>query len=329
MAKSHPIRSESLDELLNCQVCFEDYQETGDHVPRILPCHHTLCHSCIERLIHRNRVQCPECRSKYDAKKGELNFPQNKYILILVKKKSAVLNEEATHSKKCAEHNKDEMFFCKEKSGLIAICPSCLSAKHLGHQVVEIQDTKQEILEVVLKKVENVSQMLDQKIKKVTETQKDTIKKAQNNIDKLKKKNEEVMETFYQMIKEAEDQMLEMKKATNGEINAMKEKLDLLNNVKQTIETENESTYEDTLEKLDTIAEIEEKIGNIFSGMKTYNYSEYYEAQKFYVGHIVKKEITVDLSTQVQGTKNQLSIISILGPISFIMLFSGGGGMAK
>ena len=242
MAKSHPIRSESLDELLNCQVCFEDYQETGDRVPRILPCHHTLCHSCIERLIHRNRVQCPECRSKFDAKKGEINFQQNKYILILVKKKSSVLKEEATNFKKCSEHSKDEMFFCKEKSCLTAICPSCLSAKHLGHQVVEIQDTKQEVLEVILKKVETVSQILDQKIEKMKDIQNDTIKKAQANIDKLKKKKDEVMETFYQMIKEAEDQMLEMKKATNGEINAMKEKLDLLNNVKQTIETENDGT---------------------------------------------------------------------------------------
>ena len=246
MAKSHPIRSESLDELLNCQVCFEDYQETGDHVPRILPCHHTLCHSCIERLINRNRVQCPECRSKFDAKKGEINFQQNKYILILLKKKSSVLNEETNNFKKCAEHNKDEMFFCKEKGCETAICPSCLSAKHLGHQVVELLETKQEVLEVIMEKVENVSQILGQKIEKMKDIQNDTIKKAQNNIDKVKRKKEEAMETFDQMIKEAEDQMLEMKKETNGEINAMKENLDLLNNVKQTIETENESTYEDT-----------------------------------------------------------------------------------
>ena len=273
MAKSHPIRSESLDELLNCQVCFEDYQETGHHVPRILPCHHTLCHSCMDRLIHRNKLQCPECRSIFDAKKGEINFPQNKYILILVKKKSS--------------------------------------------------ETNQEVIEVVLKKVENVSQILDQKIKKVTETQKDTIKKAQTNIDKLKKKKEEVMETFHQMIKEAEDKMLEMKKETNGEINAMKENLDLLHLVKQSIEAESQSTHEDALGKLNTVAEIEEKFRNIFSGMKTYNYFEFAEVQKLDVGHIVKKEITVDLSTKVQGTENQLSIIFPLGPISFIMQFSG------
>ena len=302
MAKSHPIRSESLDELLNCQVCFEDYQEIGDHVPRILPCHHTLCHICMERLIHRNRIQCPECRSKFDAKKGEINFPQNKYILILVKKKSSSLKEEITHLKKCAEHSKDEMFFCKEKSCLTAICPSCLSAKHLGHQVVEILETKQEVLEVILKKVENISQILDQKVKKVAETQKDTIKKAQTNIDKIKKKKEEVMGTFYQMIKEAEDQMLEMRKETNAEINAMKEKLNLLNSVKQSVEAEKE----DTLGKLDTLTDIEKEVRKIFSGMKTYSYSEYNEAKKLYIGDIVKKEITIDLSAHVHGTENQL-----------------------
>ena len=303
MAESKPIRSESLDELLNCQVCFEDYQETGDHVPRILPCHHTLCHGCIGRLVHRNRIRCPECRIEYDAKKGEDNFQQNKYILIMVKKTSSVLKEETTNFKKCAEHSKDEMFFCKEKKCQTAICPKCLSAKHLGHQVVEIQETKKEVLEVILKKVETVSHILNQKITKVKDTQEDTIKKAQTNTDKLRKKKEEVLETFDQMIKEAEDQMLEVKKETNGEINAMKENLDLLNNVKQTIETENESTYEDTLGKLNTVTEIEETARKIFSGKKTYSYSEYNEAQQLCVGDIVKKEITVDLSTHVQGIK--------------------------
>ena len=58
-------------------------------------------------------------------------------------------------------------FSVKKKSCETAICPSCLSAKHLGHQVVEILETKQEVLEVVLKKAGTVSQILDQKIEKM------------------------------------------------------------------------------------------------------------------------------------------------------------------
>ena len=258
-------KSKSLNELLYCQVCFEDYQEIGDHVPRILPCHHTLCDCCMGKIIHRNKIACPECRVEHEAKKERRNFPQNKYILILLKKQSPVLSEETSTTKKCAEHNKDEMFFCREKGCQQAICPSCLPAKHLGHKVVEIQEKKQQILEVAMMKAENVSQILDQKIKKVKNTQRHTIKKAQTNIHKLQKKKEEVMEKFDQMIKQAEDQMQEMNTATNGEIDAMAENLDLLNNIKQSNSTENETSYEDILKQLDTVSDIEGKVRKIFS----------------------------------------------------------------
>ena len=253
------------------------------------------------RLINRNRLQCPECRAEHEAKKEERNFPQNKYILILLNKQSSVLKDDTSPVKKCAKHNKDEMFFCGEKGCQQAICPSCLSANHLGHKVVEIQEKKQEVLEIVLKKAENVSQILDQKIKKVTNTQTDTIKKAETNINKLKKKKEEVIEKFDQMIKGAEDQMQEMKTATDGEIKAMKENLDISNNVKQSIATENESSYEDILEQLDTVSKITGKVRNIFCGKKTYSYSEYAEAENLYLGEIIKKEITINLRTHFQG----------------------------
>ena len=30
----------SLEEILSCQVCYEEFEEDGDRVPRILPCSH-------------------------------------------------------------------------------------------------------------------------------------------------------------------------------------------------------------------------------------------------------------------------------------------------
>ena len=77
----------SLELLLSCQVCFEEFTEDGAHVPRLLPCTHTLCHSCIGRMIQDRKLECPECRVKHEAKNEEKSFPQNKYILSQLKRK--------------------------------------------------------------------------------------------------------------------------------------------------------------------------------------------------------------------------------------------------
>ena len=68
----------SLEFLLQCQVCLEDFEEDGAHVPRLLPCTHTLCHTCIGQLIRGDWIECPECREKHEAKKEEKSFPQIK-----------------------------------------------------------------------------------------------------------------------------------------------------------------------------------------------------------------------------------------------------------
>ena len=35
--------ADSLEYILACQICLEDFEEAGDHLPRILPCSHSLC----------------------------------------------------------------------------------------------------------------------------------------------------------------------------------------------------------------------------------------------------------------------------------------------
>ena len=99
---------DKLTDLTQCPVCFEEYQLDGYHVPKILPCSHTLCEKCLEALIRSNRVQCPECRIKHQAATGRTSFPQNKYIIAHIKTQSKegkahpveLPEEETTHAVK-------------------------------------------------------------------------------------------------------------------------------------------------------------------------------------------------------------------------------------
>ena len=40
-----------VDDTACCPVCFEAYEATGENVPRLLPCAHSLCHACVNRLL--------------------------------------------------------------------------------------------------------------------------------------------------------------------------------------------------------------------------------------------------------------------------------------
>lgn len=51
---------------LECGVCNELYDE-GQFRPRILPCSHTHCSSCIQKLISSRRMSCPVCRKQFLA----------------------------------------------------------------------------------------------------------------------------------------------------------------------------------------------------------------------------------------------------------------------
>ena len=83
-------QQDSLQHILSCVVCFEEFEEDGIHIPRLLPCTHTLCETCVKQLIRNQKLECPECRAKHDAKNEEKSFPQNKYLLVQIKRKPTV-----------------------------------------------------------------------------------------------------------------------------------------------------------------------------------------------------------------------------------------------
>ena len=59
---------QKLDEELTCPVCTEHFKD-----PKVLPCLHYYCKTCIADLIKRavgGRFNCPECRREVQADPG-------------------------------------------------------------------------------------------------------------------------------------------------------------------------------------------------------------------------------------------------------------------
>lgn len=67
-----------------CCVCLETYQADGARCPKLLPCSHTVCLSCLEQLAGNgySQVKCPECRTFCPLPQGDVEaFPTNRYML--------------------------------------------------------------------------------------------------------------------------------------------------------------------------------------------------------------------------------------------------------
>ena len=88
------VMSDRPEDFLSCGVCFEEHQESGSRVPRILPCPHTLCENCLISLLGSGSVlKCPECRVIHVAPSRERTFPQNKYLLTVIRLRDAESSE--------------------------------------------------------------------------------------------------------------------------------------------------------------------------------------------------------------------------------------------
>ena len=173
-----------MDDSTNCPVCFEPYEETGDHLPRLLPCTHTLCHTCVSEMIHRNTLVCPQDRQAHAAVNGAGSFPQNKYILNNLRKNTQ--QDDSENYEMCTAHRKKKFFYCKGCK--VVLCPVCILQKHQGHNIIDI-----------FREQTNVANLIDDLNKykgKLLAAREDVNEECTANITKLKKKRLELFKTI-------------------------------------------------------------------------------------------------------------------------------------
>ena len=261
---------DSLEHILACQVCFHEFDEDGEHIPRLLPCSHTLCESCIKQLIQNSKLECPECRKIHDAEDVK-TFPQNKYILTQLRRKSP---EEGSPPKVelCEEHKSELILFCLEGTCQKAICISCLNEKHRRHDVTGIECGQKEIQ---AKTFSIVERNLKNKIAVLSAAKNDVEKKAETCKLDLKKRKEEIDKQFAKMLEEVNQKEKDTKHIIDAEIEAVRENITFLLSLKNTAEKDDTMTESSTMNKFETVMETKENINSNLSGDRNYLFCEY------------------------------------------------------
>ena len=275
-----------MESIASCSICFEEFEGNSSHVPRILPCSHTLCEKCLSELIYNEKIECPECRQLFDATEGGTSFPQNRYILSAIERKTPGTRR-GNHGN-CPQHPSEELtLFCKNTECQKAICPECLSTKHQGHAVVSIKHHCNEL-------VDGIRAILQCNMEKIKKAQEKSLKEAEDCLEQLKKEKQNVTKKFDEMIEEAEDAKTKLLRTNRHFLFSMRGILDRLDAL-CTKESQN-STYEHSKNTIESVQEIRKNEKKYLYGVEVFNYMEYARPQQIQIGSITSKQCYVNLN---------------------------------
>ena len=128
---------------LSCPVCYQLFKN-----PKYLPCHHSYCEQCLEKMQVQSKIICPECRKEAIVPPGGVkdldnNFFINRLVDEFILKRKVEGEEEV----KCDE--------CHGEDPVVAFCPDCTlflchvcnehhkcSIKSRGHGIVPLTELR-------------------------------------------------------------------------------------------------------------------------------------------------------------------------------------------
>ena len=100
-------------ENLTCPICYQLFNN-----PKYLPCHHSYCEQCLEKMQLQSKIICPECRKEATIPTGGVkNLPNNFFINRMVDELVLKRKVEGEEEVKCDE--------CDEDEPVVAYCPEC------------------------------------------------------------------------------------------------------------------------------------------------------------------------------------------------------------
>ena len=148
----------------------------------------------------------------------------------------------------------------------MVICSRCHLRKHKKHEVVEIEEQKKEELD---RNIETIKTNLEVKIRKVVAAKEEIKQKTGTAVVKLMNKKQEMIKKFDNMIKDIEDESRDVYTTIDEDVSTMRESLILLQSLEENVHGDDDETYEEIMNKLETADGIEDTVHEHFSGFRT------------------------------------------------------------
>ena len=192
------MRMGSTEDLASCPVCSRGFRAQGDRIPRLLPCSHTVCESCVRgKLLKKYTLDCPQCGEVHTARNGMESFPSNRYILMYFRSKL----EKQESKRSCVEHGREKNLFCNICK--VPICVLCLKDEHKGHDFGDIQEAKKQRHQTLLSDVESLKKKLRRNKRTLLTVQENERTSFQTCIEQIKANKMELMKLIQVRYEEA------------------------------------------------------------------------------------------------------------------------------
>ena len=303
------------EEDMSCSVCFEPYTEIGEHIPRILPCYHTLCEKCIRQLILHKKLQCPECRANHEAKHGPTSFKQNKYILTNVRRETKI--KEAVSLEKfkeesgryssgdlkmmiCEKHGKELSLYCKEVKCQLTICQKCLIKNHVGHDVVDLEEEREELYKKVSEKASFLRKDLETAKGNFLSASVQFEKDVDTSLKRLEAQKEEFNLIFDKLEREIKDDIRNVNASIRNNLSTIDEHLILLSSLEENM---NVVTCKETARNLENVNDIETKVNRYISKRRRYEYRKFEASEPRIVESFMRSLKPKEIIVRPEGGK--------------------------
>ena len=293
----------SVEYTFTCQVCLANFEETGGYVPRFLPCTHTLCETCIGQLIQGDILECPECRQKHRASRGQKSFPQNKHILVNIKRRSTSKEVQGASTKQseaelCEKHGRRKSLFCMEDNCQKLICPLCLKDQHRNHEFEEAKQMLEEKRNMLVENVKILRENLLVNKEKLLMAKEDAKKNTTDCTEQITKARGEQMETllkitelYDKMIAEVADNFADVNGNINNKTSEIDGNLSLLADIKES--SKKVTSVTDILEMIATVNMLGRNI-RMFAEDQKFKHFRYDGRQMFTLNDLQKMVGSLD-----------------------------------
>ncbi|XP_041377656.1 tripartite motif-containing protein 2-like [Gigantopelta aegis] len=254
------------DSFLTCGTCLCMYDGV-EHHPKLLPCSHTVCRGCLERIIAAQTLdtgsfRCPICREVITLPQGGVvafpaSFLVNQLLDLMASQRRDIIP-------KCSVHSNQELLFCETCD--IVFCVLCTDGNHNDrgaseHTVIPFAIAIKRMSEILLYKAHLCIKNLNNAYENVSEE----LRRLEHSVDRtLDQINRSFQDVVMVIDKRRHECLQWVRKIREEKKTILKEQLDLIQAEKERVQQEC-----DGLQYQVEVRNITKKIGDLNEKLDT------------------------------------------------------------